>query len=75
MTTAVALPLGSGPSRGERKSGCMQRGLYITNGKGGRRSKMLLRISQINVNGMNEEGKRREIINKFQKGKTDVLSV
>ncbi len=48
-------------------------------GKGGRgrrsRREELLTVVSLNVNGMNDRGKRKEVVDIFERGRTDVLGV
>lgn len=64
MSTVPALPVFSGPSGGGHK---------VVVGKKRWRREILLRVAHANLIRVNEEGKRKEIIDEFLKGMIDVL--
>lgn len=72
MSTVPALPVFSGPSGGGHKVVVGGWRFSSVPGKE-RRREILLRVVHANLIRVNEEGKRKEIIDEFLKGRIDVL--
>ncbi len=79
MSTTLALPAASGPLGGGQKMAMGGEGFSGLHGKGGRgrrsRREELIRVVSLNVIGMNDRGKRREIVEMFERGRIDALGV
>ncbi len=79
MNTTLALPAASGPlGDGQKMTTARKRssGLCWKGGRGRRsRREELLRVVNVNVNGMNDRGKRKEVVDMVEKGRIDALGV